>query len=312
MFLANLGMHEIFHGLLTFMLSHYRIQYVVTCIYIIHDSPNHTQPIPKDHKGRVFGKINLKCSLQSSAWCQVLRSDCLSIYETFRPRGLSRLIGEAKPRASSAKNEQTHLWDFGGFQNLSFFNTPQLLRPEWKGWGVKGELHLKAVRAAWEAKDWDVVISMLHFAQRFWNVRSFFCFLVFTGYVQPELGNTTCFSVEVGQVHFNIFQPMIIAKLYRLWRWSGLLLHAFTMWKSSLQCLQQARWGPFHLTRAEVKESHSLDSSISSMHLAVGLSLTLWTPSQACLWNGWTLMWWLCANVFAICPEFAAYVYDFG
>mmetsp|Transcript_51174 Transcript_51174/g.71023 ORF Transcript_51174/g.71023 Transcript_51174/m.71023 type:complete len:197 (-) Transcript_51174:96-686(-) len=35
---------------------------------------------------------------------QVLRSDCLSIYETFRP--------------------------------------------EWKGWGVKGELHLKAVRAA--------------------------------------------------------------------------------------------------------------------------------------------------------------------
>ncbi|CAK9112355.1 Uncharacterized protein SCF082_LOCUS52092, partial [Durusdinium trenchii] len=35
---------------------------------------------------------------------QVLRSDCLSIYETFRP--------------------------------------------EWKGWGVKGELSLKAVRAA--------------------------------------------------------------------------------------------------------------------------------------------------------------------
>lgn len=74
------------------------------------------------------------------------------------------------------------------------------------------------------------------------------------GILGQKLGNATCSSVEVGEVQFNIFQPMIIAKLYRLWRWSGLVLHAFNVWKSSLQCLQQARWDAFHLTRAEVKE----------------------------------------------------------
>lgn len=100
------------------------------------------------------------------------------------------------------------------------------------------------------------------------------------GILGQKLGNATCSSVEVGEVQFNIFQPMIIAKLYRLWRWSGLFLHAFNVWKSSLQCLQQARWDAFHLTRAEVKESQR----------------------------------WLCANVFAcvaICPKSAAYLYRF-
>ena len=200
----------------------------------------------------------------SGAWgaFQVLRSDCLSIYEKFRPRcpswqstchddsttapphhlflKVSAIHSKTGPMGQPVATNalfSVRSWKLRKTTVLIVVTvSPQpvavfqwhsgmpSMRPEWRGWGVKGELSLKAVKAAWN--HW---FPCFIYALNMFSSWTAWCEVIYSFVHRKK--NCTDSRVEVDYS----FSPHL------LWCWS---IYS--------QCLQQALWGSF--TQPQLKK----------------------------------------------------------